>query len=108
MPQRKRHDRVHNPDSDLQRQRSKFNRDKAFHDRQAQSAKDNGLSSFKGMDGVDFSGPRRREYNLSSAKSYMNTLKINKVDAEKTRRDKGRDATAKNIRDRMNRKRGGY
>jgi hypothetical protein len=77
-------------DSDLKKRKEESLGHKRMQEAIAAKAKSNSKSPFQGMDGVDYEGSNRWNYNISKAKAGMAQLKINKADAEQATRNNSR------------------
>ena len=77
-------------DSDLKKVKKENLGHKQMQEAIAAKAKSNSKSPTQGMDGVDYEGTNRWNYNISKAKAGMAQLKIDKANSEQATRDSSR------------------
>ena len=101
MPRKQRSGMSPDWDKDLKKSRKTMQAAEAMQTRNARQARADSNSPTKGMDGVDYEGTNRWNYNISRAKAAMARLKIGEIDAQQQTRDQSRADYSKRISRRM-------
>jgi hypothetical protein len=92
-------------DRDLRDKRKKARRYGDVGRQQLRDAREASKSaSLLGTDGIEYSGPTRRQYNMSRINRYRERTRTAEVNAEQAKRDARRNRQSLNIRQRQKRK----